>query len=637
MPRLETAEDLERTRREIKKNIEIRQQTEPLIAVGMGTCGLAAGAGGVMEAIRDELSQRNLDVRVIGVGCIGMCFKEPLVDIQRAGEDRITYANVRPDRVPRLIDEHLLGGQVVEEWMFGRLNPQVSYREPDGTTPSWYEGIPFYDRQMRIATRHCGLIDPLSIEEYIAFEGYSALSKVLFSMTPEQVINEVKDSGLRGRGGAGFPTGLKWEFTSKAHGDPSAGSGQAIRYVIANGDEGDPGAFMDRSIMEGDPHSIIEGMTIGAYAIGAREGYIYVRDEYPLAVHNLREAIRRAGEYGLLGENILGSGFDFTIKISRGAGAFVCGESSALMASVEGRVGEPRPKHVHATHKGLYDCPTALNNVETWGNVPIIINNGGEWYASIGTARSKGTKAFCLAGKIKNSGLIEVPMGIPLREIIYDIGGGIPKDKAFKAVQTGGPSGGCIPESLLDLPVDYEQLSDAGSIMGSGGMVVMDENTCMVDVARYFVDFLKEESCGKCTACREGIKQMLEILTDITEGKGKQGDVELLEELGAAIQVTALCGLGKTAPNPVLSTIRYFRHEYDAHIEDKKCPAGVCRELIEFFIIPELCTGCGVCLRQCPQEAIRGEKKEPHVIHADKCIRCGVCRNLCKFDAISVR
>jgi len=629
MPRLETAEDLERARREIKKNIETRLRTEPLITVGMGTCGLAAGAGEVMEAIHEELSKRDLDVRVVAVGCIGMCSKEPLVDIQRAGEDRITYANVHPDRVLRLIDEHLVGGQVVEEWIFGHLNPEVLYQEPDGATPSWYKSVPFYDRQMRIATRHCGLIDPLSIEEYIAFDGYSALSKALLSMTSEQVIAEMKDSGLRGRGGAGFPTGLKWEFTSKAHGE--------IKYVIANGDEGDPGAFMDRSIMEGDPHSIIEGMIIGAYAIGAHEGYIYVRDEYPLAVNNLRMAIRWAEEYGLLGENILGSGFDFNIKIVRGAGAFVCGESSALMASVEGRVGEPRPKHVHATHKGLYDRPTALNNVETWGNVPIIINNGGEWYASIGTARSKGTKAFCLVGKIENSGLIEVPMGITLREIIFDIGGGIPKDKKFKAVQTGGPSGGCIPESLLDLPVDYERLTEAGSIMGSGGMIVMDETTCMVDVARYFVDFLREESCGKCTACREGIKQMLDILTDITEGRGKEGDVELLEELGEAVKVTALCGLGKTAPNPVLSTIRYFRDEYDAHIKDKKCPAGVCRELIEFFIIPELCTGCGVCGRQCPQEAITGEKKEPHLIDADKCIRCGICRNLCRFDAIGVR
>ncbi|UCC64372.1 MAG: NADH-quinone oxidoreductase subunit NuoF [Anaerolineae bacterium] len=628
MPRLETAKDLEHARREIRKDIERRQQTEPLITVGMGTCGLSAGAGKVMEALHDGLSQHGLDVRITAVGCIGMCSQEPLVDIQRAGETRVTYASVRPDRVPRLIDEHLIEGHIVEEWMFGPLNPQVLYREPDGATSSWYEGTPFYDRQMRIAMRHCGLIDPLSIGEYIAFGGYSALVTVLFSMTPEQVIAVVKDSGLRGRGGAGFPTGLKWEFTRTAPGE--------IKYIIANGDEGDPGAFMDRSIMEGDPHSIIEGMIIGAFAIGVHEGYIYVRDEYPLAVNNLRTAIQLAEEYGLLGGNILDSGFNFTIKIVRGAGAFVCGESSALMASVEGRVGEPRPKHVHATHKGLWDRPTALNNVETWANVPIIINNGGEWYADIGTARSKGTKAFCLVGKIQNTGLIEVPMGITLREIIYDIGGGIPKGKEFKAVQTGGPSGGCIPESLLDLSVDYEQLAEAGSIMGSGGMIVMDENTCMVDVARYFVDFLKDESCGKCTACREGIRRMLEILTDITEGKGKEGDVELLEEIGHVVLTTSLCGLGKTAPNPVLSTIRYFRDEYDLHIKERKCPAGVCRELITFFVIPELCTGCGLCRRRCPQEAISGEKKEPHVIDAATCIRCGVCRDLCRFDAIGV-
>jgi NADH:ubiquinone oxidoreductase subunit F (NADH-binding)/Pyruvate/2-oxoacid:ferredoxin oxidoreductase delta subunit len=512
--------------------------------------------------------------------------------------------------------------------MFGRLNPQVLYREPDGTIPSWYKGIPFYDQQMRIAMRHLGLIDPLSIEEYIAFGGYSALAKALFSMTPEQVIAEVKGSGLQGRGGAGFPAGLKWEFTRKSPGD--------IKYVLANGNEGDPGAFMDRSLMEGDPHSIIEGMIIGAYAIGAHEGYIYVKDEYTWAVKSLRTAIRNAEEYGLLGRYILGSGFDLTIKIVRGGGAYICGESSALMASVAGRVGEPRAKqHLHATDRGLWDRPSSLNNVETLSNVPIIINNGGEWYAHIGTARSKGTKAFSLTGNIQNSGLVEVPMGTTLREIIYDIGGGIPGAKKFKAMQAGGPSGGCIPESQLDLVLDYEQMAEAGSMISSG-MVIMDENTCMVDMARYFVDFLKDESCGKCVACREGIKQMLDILTDITEGRGKEGDVELLEELGEAVKVTALCGLGKTAPNPVLSTIRYFRNEYDAHIRDKKCPAGVCRELIEFFINPELCTGCGVCLQQCPQDAISGEKKEPHVIDVTRCIRCGVCRDLCRFDAIGV-
>jgi NADH:ubiquinone oxidoreductase subunit F (NADH-binding)/(2Fe-2S) ferredoxin len=539
----------------------------------MGTCGLTAGAGKVMEAIRDELSQRSLDVRVKAVGCIGMCSREPLVDIQRPGEPHVTYADVRPDRVPRLIDEHLLGGRVMEEWMFGCLNPKVLYQEPDGTIPSWYEGIPFYDRQKRIAMRHLGLIDPLSIEEYIAFGGYSALAKALFSMTPEQVITQVKDSGLRGRGGAGFPAGLKWEFTRKAHGD--------VKYVLANGNEGDPGAYMDRSLMEGDPYNIIEGLTIAAYAIGAHDGFIYVKDEYTRAVNSLWTAIRTAEECGLLGQNILGSGFDLNIKIARGGGAYVCGESSALMASVAGRVGEPRAKqHLHATDIGLWERPSSLNNVETLSNVAIIINNGGEWYANIGTARSKGTKAFSLVGNIQNTGLVEVPMGTTLREIIYDIGGGIPRGKKFKAMQAGGPSGGCIPASQLDLQVDYEQLGEAGSMISSG-MVIMDEDTCMVDMARYFVDFLRDESCGKCVACREGIRQMVGILTDITEGRGKEGDIELLEELGTVVKDISLCGLGQTAPNPVLSTIQHFRDEYNAHIREQRCPAGVC-ELVNW-------------------------------------------------------
>lgn len=568
MPRLESAEDFERARRGIKTKIETRQQTEPLITVGMGTCGLAVGAGKVMETIHDELSQRGLDAHVMSVGCIGMCSREPLVDIQRPGEDRITYAKVSPDRIPRLIEEHLVGGRIVEEWTFGRLNPQVLYREPDGAVPSWYEGIPFYDRQTRIAMRHLGLMDPLSIEEYIAFGGYSALAKALFSMTPEQVTNEVKDSGLRGRGGAGFPAGLKWEFTRKAPGD--------VKYVLANGNEGDPGAYMDRSLMEGDPYNIIEGLTIAAYAIGSHEGFIYVKDEFSRAVSSLRTAIRTAEEYGFLGQNILGSGFDLTIRIVRGGGIYVCGESSALMASVAGRVGEPRAKqHLHATDTGLWERPSSLNNVETLSNVAIIINNGGEWYADIGTARSKGTKAFSLTGNIQNPGLVEVPMGTTLREIIYDIGGGIPEGKRFKAMQAGGPSGGVIPESQLDLAIDYEHVAEAGSMISSG-MVIMDEDTCMVDMARYFVDFLRDESCGKCVACREGIRQMVGILTDIAEGRGKEGDVELLEELGTVVKDISLCGLGQTAPNPVLSTIQHFRDEYDAHIREHRCPAGVC-------------------------------------------------------------
>jgi NADH:ubiquinone oxidoreductase subunit F (NADH-binding) len=479
-----------------------------------------------------------------------------------------------------------------------------------------------------VVLKQNGHIDPESIDDYLSIGGYQSLRKVLTEMTPDEVVAEIKDSGLRGRGGAGFLTGLKWEFTRKAPGE--------IKYIIANGDEGDPGAFMDRVIMEGNPHSVLEGMAIGAYAIGAREGYIYVRDEYPQAVKRLRLAIKQAEEHGFLGENILDSGFDLTVRIVRGAGAFVCGESSALMASVEGRVGEPRPKHVHATHKGLWDRPTALNNVETWANVPVIIANGGDWYAQIGTARSTGTKAFSLVGKVKNTGLIEVPMGTSLREIIFDIGGGILKDREFKAIQTGGPSGGCIPANLLDLPVDYEQLTEAGSMMGSGGMIVMDERTCMVDIARYFVDFLRDESCGKCAACREGIRQMLSILTDITQGRGEEGDIELLEELGTAIQQTSMCGLGKSAPNPVLSTIRHFRHEYEAHIRDKKCPAGICRELTTLYIDPDLCKGCAICKQRCPHDAILGERKEVHVIDNELCIRCGVCREVCPSDAVVV-
>jgi NADH:ubiquinone oxidoreductase subunit F (NADH-binding)/ferredoxin len=449
-------------------------------------------------------------------------------------------------------------------------------------------------------------------------------------MQPEEVIEEIKKSGLRGRGGGGFPTGRKWDFCRNA---PSSDS---IRYVICNADEGDPGAYMDRSLLEGNPHSVVEGMVIGAYAMGAHDGYVYVRLEYPLALNNLGIALGQAREYGLLGQNILGSGFDFNVKVSRGGGAFICGESTALMASLEGRVGEPRPKHIHTALQGLYGKPTNLNNVETWANVPLIINRGADWYSQIGTEGSKGTKIFSLVGKINNTGLVEVPMGITLREIIYDIGGGIPRGKKFKAIQTGGPSGGCLPESLIDLPVDFDRLTDVGSMMGSGGMIVMDEGTCMVDIARYFVKFLTEESCGKCVPCREGLDRMLDILTDITEGRGKEGDIELLEELGGLLKETSLCALGTTASNPVLSTIKYFRGEYEAHIREKRCPAGVCKALITFIIDAEKCTGCGLCLRECPQEAISGEKKKPHVIDQSKCIRCGLCRDSCKFEAIIV-
>jgi NADH:ubiquinone oxidoreductase subunit F (NADH-binding)/(2Fe-2S) ferredoxin len=606
MPRLGSFEELQKLRTQLQRDIKARTETGITIAVGMGTCGISAGAQEVMDAIRAELDARGIDAHVTAVGCIGMCWREPLVDIQQGDEPRITYGDVTPKMVPRIIEEHLLQGRVVEEWVVGRVAA-----EQEGNA------ISFYSKQVRHVMRNCGVINPQSIEEYIVIGGYQALGKAFTSMSPEEIIEEVKESGLRGRGGAGFPTGRKWEDTRQAVGD--------VKYIIANGDEGDPGAFMNRSLMEGDPHAILEGMTIGAYAIGVHEGYIYVRDEYPLAVKNLGIAIEQAREYGLLGEDILGSGFDFDIKIVRGAGAFVCGESSALMHSVEGKVGEPRPKHIHATEQGLWDRPTCLNNVETWADVPLIINNGADWFSSIGTETSKGTKTFCLVGQIQNTGLIEVPMGITLREIIYDIGGGIPHGREFKAVQTGGPSGGCIPASLLDLPVDYDSLVEAGSMMGSGGMIVMDDRTCMVDIARYFLDFLREESCGKCTPCREGIRRMLEILTSIAEGQGEMDDLEMLEVQAKAVQLASLCGLGKSAPNPVLSTLRYFRDEYVAHIVDHKCPAGICKALIEYYIVGDKCTGCGLCRRTCPQEAISGEKKEPHVI------------DVCKFDAVGVR
>jgi len=620
--RIESVDALEKLRTHLQEGSQAQAEDGATITVGMGTCGISAGAREVVRAIQAELDAKEIEAQVRAVGCIGMCHMEPLVDIQQGDGPRFTYAKVTPKKVKRIIEEHVMQGQVVDDWVFGKIPMD------DESGVCCYADKPFYGKQLRYVMRNCGLIDPRKIEEYIAAGGYRALGKALSSMTAEEIIEEVKKSGLRGRGGAGFPTGRKWDSAYRAEGD--------VKYVVANGDEGDPGAFMNRSLMEGDPHAIIEGMIIGAYVLDAREGDIYVRDEYPLAVENLRIALDQARQYGLLGEDILGSGFDFDIQIVRGAGAFVCGESSALMQSLEGKVGEPRPKHVHATERGLWDRPTILNNVETWANVPLIINRGADWYASIGVEKSKGTKTFCLTGQIQKTGLIEVPMGITLREIVYDLGGGVPEGRTFKAIQTGGPSGGCIPARLLDLKVDYESLTEAGSMMGSGGMVVMDDRTCMVDVARFFLDFLKEESCGKCAPCREGIRRMLEILTRITEGRGTMKDVEQLEKTAWMVKQGSLCQLGKSAPNPVLSTLKYFRDEYVAHVEEKRCPGGVCRELITYTIDAEKCTGCRLCARNCPQDAISGEKKEPHVIDQELCIRCGVCRDACRFDAVVV-
>ncbi len=577
-------------------------------------------APGLIPALEEEIKQRGLEeeVRVVEAGCRGFCHMGPVLLIE---PDNIFYVGVQPADVPELVEETLLKGRVVE---------RLTYEEP--TTHaciSYCRDIPFYNKQERIVLRHCGMINPESIEEYIAVGGYQALSKALGSMTPEEIIEEVKESGLRGRGGAGFSTGRKWESARKAEGE--------IKYVLANGDEGDPNCFMDRALMEADPHSILEGMIIGAYAMGAHQGFVYIPFEHTGSAKAMANAIQQAREYGLLGEDILGSGFDFDLELRLGAHSFVGGESTALMHAVEGKVSEPRPKHVHTTDVGLWGRPSCLNNVKTWNMVPAILNRGADWFASIGTENSKGTQVFSLAGKVNNVGLAEVPMGITVRELVFDVGGGVPDDRDFKALQIGGPSGGFLPPDLLDMPMDYETLADAGSMMGTGGVVILDDRTCVVDTARYFLDFLRDESCGKCSSCREGIRRMLEILTRITEGQGELEDLDTLERLGRVVKSVSLCGLGKTAPNPVLSTLRHFRDEYVAHIVDHKCPAGVCKALIDYYIIEDECIGCGLCLRKCPQEAISGEKKEPHVIDPELCIKCGVCFDVCKFDAVGVR
>ena len=617
MKRLQSPRELEVLRDSISKS---RDPSKARVTISNGTCCQAYGSEKVVELFKQELQRQGLvdsvDVKV--TGCHGFCAIEPIVVIEPEG---ILYQKVRADDVDEINSQTVVGKRIVD---------RLLYVDPASEEKIVYEKeIPFFERQQRHIFGPSRMIDPTDIEDYIALGGYRALAKALTEMKPEEVIDAIKKSGLRGRGGGGFPTGRKWESCRKAEGEP--------KYVICNADEGDPGAYMDRGLLEGNPHSVLEGMIIGAYAIGSREGYVYIRNEYPLAVTNISIAISQAREYGLLGHDILGTGFDFDITIRMGGGAFVCGESSALMKSLEGDVGEPRAKYVHTVEKGLWDRPSNLNNVETWANVPWIINEGWERYASIGTEDSKGTKIFSLVGKINNTGLVEVPMGITLREIIYEIGGGIPGGKEFKAVQTGGPSGGCIPESLLDLPVDFDELTKVGSMMGSGGMIVMDETTCMVDIARYFLNFLREESCGKCVPCREGIARSLEILNRICAGEGRQEDIELLEELSETLRDFSLCALGTTACNPVLSTILYFRDEYKAHINEKKCPAGVCKALIQYTIDPEKCTGCGVCLRQCPQEAISGEKKKVHVIDQSRCVKCGVCDDLCRFEAVVIQ
>ncbi|OGW38078.1 MAG: NADH dehydrogenase [Nitrospirae bacterium RBG_13_39_12] len=585
-----------------------------IIKVCTGTGGIAAGGNEVLSSFRKTLSSAGIESSLQDkcsahkVGCRGFCSKDVLVDIIINGEKTV-YQYVKPDMVERLVNEHIIAGTPVTEWIAGE-----DYHN-------------FHKKQIRVVLSDCGEIDPEDINSYIKAGGYEAAKKAVTSMDSEEIVKVIKDSNLRGRGGAGFPTGIKWELGLKTRSD--------LKYVICNGDEGDPGAFMDRSVMEGNPHSVIEGMIICAKAIEAHHGYIYVRAEYPLAIKNLKLALEQCYDKGFLGTNIFKAGFDFDIKIFKGAGAFVCGEATALMRSIEGKRGMPTPKLWHSAIKGLWGKPTVLNNVETFANIPKIILNGADWYRRLGTEKSGGTKVFSLTGKVKNTGLIEVPLGITLKEIIYDIGGGIEGDREFKAVQTGGPSGGCIPAKLLDIEVDYESLAQVGSIMGSGGVIVLDETDCMVNTAKFFLEFTQSESCGKCTPCRIGTKRLLEILTRITTGNGKKGDIELLEELSGDIKATSLCGLGMTAPNPVLSTIKYFRDEYEAHIKDKKCPAAVCKDLIEFSILEEVCKGCGACKKVCPADAIRGVKKTPHRIDLNLCIKCGTCFSVCKFKAIS--
>jgi NADH-quinone oxidoreductase subunit F len=612
---------------------EIRSQAEsewqasqssnkPRILVGAGTCGRAAGALDVIEAIDRELARRNIQAIVTQVGCMGLCYAEPMIGIVKPGHPQIVYGNLTPDLTTEIIGDYLVNDNPRPDLALGYIGDSGI----DGI-PDLFE-LPVLKPQLRRILRNCGLIDPENINHYIAGGGYSGLVKAL-KMTPEAIIDEIKKAGVRGRGGAGFPTGQKWDFCRKAPGNE--------KYIICNADEGDPGAFMNRSLLEGDPHSVLEGIVIGAYTIGASQGYIYCRAEYPLALERLGLALHKMEEYGLIGDNILGSGFNLHLKIKEGAGAFVCGEETALMASIEGKRGMPRSRPPFPAISGLWGKPTNINNVETWANAAVILQKGSEWYAQHGSERSKGTKTFALVGKVERTGLIEVPLGITLRQIIYDIGGGIPEGREFKAIQTGGPSGGCLSSSMLDSPVDYESLTAAGSIMGSGGMIVADEDTCMVDLTKYFLTFTQAESCGKCPPCRVGTRQMLGILERICRGEGKPGDIEQLERIATTVKQGALCGLGQTAPNPVLTTIRYFRDEYEAHINEKRCPALVCKDLISFYILPDKCQGCMICLRNCPVGAISGDKRLIHVIDQDKCIKCGTCVDVCpaRFAAVA--
>lgn len=599
----------------------LQKSDKPRILIGAGTCGLAAGALDILGAIKKELAQQNIEAILTQVGCLGPCFAEPMIGIIKPGRSQIIYANLNPELTTQIVRDYLVNNNPRSDLAFGYIGD----KEVDGI-PNLFE-LPAFKPQVRLILRNCGLIDPENINHYIAKGGYSGLSKAL-NMQPEAIIEEIKKSGLRGRGGAGFSTAQKWDFCRKAPGKE--------KYIICNADEGDPGAFMNRSLLEGDPHSVLEGMIIGAYTIGASHGYIYCRAEYPLALERLKLAISQMEKYGLIGDNILGSAFNFHIKIKEGAGAFVCGEETALMASIEGKRGMPRSRPPFPAISGLWGKPTNINNVESWANVALIMQKGSQWYSQFGSEKSKGTKTFALVGKVERTGLIEVPLGIHLREIIHDIGGGILGGKNFKAVQTGGPSGGCLPSSMLDAPVDYESLASAGSIMGSGGMIVADENTCMVDLTRYFLNFTQAESCGKCTPCRVGTRQMLGILERITHGNGKVEDIDQLQKLANIVKQGSLCGLGQTAPNPVLTTLRYFRNEYEAHINEKRCPSLTCKDLISFYVLPEKCQGCMICMRNCPPQAISGGKRLIHVINQDKCIKCGTCLDICppKFSAI---